>query len=188
MGKVTFLQVSEEESLGKCREEHPGGREPAHAKPQSGEKLCSKSDSPGPGIWGPLLQCLLAPGQKSPPVNRIQRNYKGLKITAHKQQKEIQKDQKPNCQSELLRARGAYYAGCLHTAPPREWADHPSYLPAQLMDPPHPPPHPIEGTCSLPLKEQARKPVTCFCSPAAAWVSLKPCLNFSSGLLSISVD
>ena len=38
-------------------------------------------DSLGPGTWGPLLECLPLGNISS--SNRTQRNYKGLKITAH---------------------------------------------------------------------------------------------------------
>ena len=76
-----------------------------------------------------------------------------------------------------------YCAYSLHTAPPTGWADrlsHPSGLTLTLTS--------YKGPASPPQGVSTR---TCymFSLPgAAAGAPVKPCLNFSSGLLSISID
>ena len=115
--------------------------------------------------------------------NRTQRNYKGLKITwwmhSWGQFWLIQKDQNPTVISEV---RGAHSTTMWAGRPPK-----PPFQPDPLV---HPTLTSFKGparpaTC----RGQARAPVHLFLLPTAAvWVPVKPCLNFLSDLLSISID
>ena len=79
----------------------------------------------------------------------------------------------PTATSEELGAKAGYCACPLHPAPPKGWAKHLSH-PSGLT-PGHIP-------TLTPYKEPA-------CAPAwGAGAPVKPCLNFLTGLLSISID
>ena len=100
--------------------------------------------------------------------NRIQRNYKELKITAYMRSwgrlwtTRYEKTKNPTATSEESGAKAGYCSWPLHTAPPRGWADHISH--------PCGPTHASGPTLTrlrdhlTPLRERAREPVTCFCS------------------------
>ena len=94
------------------------------------------------GTWDPLLQCYNAYTWKNFSSNKIlvQRNEKGLKITACRQLGEIidnmiQKKQKSQLATfEELEAKRAsqelWHCTCpLHTPPPKRWAKHLSPIP-----------------------------------------------------------
>ena len=123
-------------------------------------------------------------------------NYKRLKLTAlhaHLGQinNKIQKGQNPASTSEAPGAKAFPWACPLHTASPKEWADHLSHSSAQLTMVSLPlnhlrnysPPH-----ASLLLGASKR---TCYLfslSWSAARVPIKPCPNFSSDTSSISIE
>ena len=86
----------------------------------------------------------------------------------------IQKGHKLTATSEVLGAKAGYSA---HVVPPRRWADHLSHSPARPTSPPTLTPFKHQGTSFLFLLP-----------PAAAQAPIKPCLNSSCGLLSISID
>ena len=81
-----------------------------------------------PGISGTLC-CSACTWTNS----RIQRNYKGLKITACMRNWgklwtiRYKKTQNPTATSGVSGAKAGYHAWSLHTAPPRGWAHHPSH-------------------------------------------------------------
>ena len=122
--------------------------------------------------------------------NKIQRNYKGLKVAAcmHTQvgqiMDKIRKDQKPNChfrragsKSRVLHMRPAHTTtkGVGRPPKPRLWT--------------HPYPHPIEGASSPPPRGASKGTCYLLSLPhTAAGAPVKPCLNFLSGILSISID
>ena len=114
----------------------------------------------------------------------LKRNDKGLKNCVHAQLGQImnsktQKTKHPAATSEELGAK----AGCcpcpLHTPPPKGWANHLS----------HPSPPHIKGINSPPSSGSEQG--NCYLlslPPIATGAPIKPCLNFLSGLLSISID
>ena len=83
-------------------------------------------------------------------------------------------------------AKAGYCACPLHTTPPKGRAEHLSHPPG--LTPGHTPtltPYKKEA-CPPSGSEQARAPVVCSRSPAAAGAPIKPCLSCLSGLWSIS--
>ena len=147
------------------------------------------------GTWDPLLQCCNACTWTHLSLsNKIQRNYMGQKITAcmHSWGKFWTKDKKrpknPTANFEEPGAKTVYFVCPLHIPPTREWAKH-------LSQPSGPTPR---HTPTLTLyKERARPPsgsgklghrLLVLAPPAAAGAPIKPCLNFLSGLWSVSVD
>ena len=144
---------------------------------------------------GPLTT-VPAPGQMCP-EHRLQRNHKGLKVTAymHSLGKQLmnnkkQKGQNPAATSEVLRAKAGSCTWSLHPAPPRGWADHPSYT----SGPTHraaPTLTPCKGPARTTPPHQRASKGTCFLfslTCAAARIPVKLCLNSSSGLLPTSTD
>ena len=123
--------------------------------------------------------------------NKIQINYKGLKITVcmcswgKLWTKYKKRPKSPTAALEEPGAKAGHCACPLHTAPPKAWADHLSHPSGPT--PGHTPtltPYKKQA-CPL-LSEQASKR-TCglFLLPPAA-APIKPCLNFLSGFWSIS--
>ena len=99
------------------------------------------------------------------------------------------KTKNPTATSEEAGAKAGYCACPLLSTPPKGWADHLSHR--SCPTPGHTPTltpckelaHPTSGS------EWPREPVTYSRSPtAAAGTPVKPCLNFLSGLWSISID
>ena len=91
----------------------------------------------------------------------------------------IQKGQNPTATSQEPGA--GYWAWSLHTAPPRRRGCRPPKLPLLWPNPPGAPTlTPFKGATCSPHRA-SKWAVTCF-------RSLVPCLNFSSGLLSISTN
>ena len=132
------------------------------------------------GTWNPLLQCL----HLDEPLLQQQntRNYKRLKITTcmpANSGRKIQKDQK-NLKCHFRRAGSKRRGLCMPPAPRERWASHRSPTPGHTPTPPHtrnklvPPQVGTRKGDSLPT--------------AAAGDPIKPCLNFLSGLWSISID
>ena len=75
----------------------------------------------------------------------------------------------------------------LHMIPPKEWADHLSHPYSPTLRSALPQPH-IRNQLA-PLREWVSKETSCLLSlPSATGASIKPCLNFLSGLLSTSID
>ena len=129
------------------------------------------SDRLGPGT----LCCSACTWTNVSWSNRIQRNYKGLKITAcmcswGKLWRRYKKTKNPTATSEVSRAKAGCCAWSLHPAPPREWADDPSLLssPTQGSTPTL---TPFKGPAHPPLRQQARGAVTCFHPPVLQWES-----------------
>ena len=124
--------------------------------------------------------------------DRIQTNYKGLKITVYMPSwgqimNKIQKDQKPNCHFETETKVG--YCTCTpHEAwTTRQWADHPSHSCSLTTDLPLPSPH-LRYQLTTP-RRQSEPTCHLFSRPhAVARVPAKTCLNFSSGFWSNSTD
>ena len=102
----------------------------------------------------------------------------------------IQKDQKiPTATSEGPRARGGYCAYPLHTAPPKGWAKHLSHPSEPSPGPETVTPYKEPACPPWGASEQEREPVACFLLlSATAGAPGKPCLNFLSGFLLISID
>ena len=125
-------------------------------------------DRLGPGtLWGIGCNACTWTNISS---NKIQRNSKGLKITAYSAaranhgQEDTKSLKTQLSKSRLLGAKPVYYACSLHAIPPKGWADHLSHLsgpgPTLTLIPYKEPactPHPLES-------KQARKLVA-FCSP-----------------------
>jgi len=88
------------------------------------------------GTWYPLLQCYNAYTWRNFSSNKIlvQRNEKGLKITACRQLGETKRAKIPTAPFEELEAKRAsqelWLCTCpLHTPPPQRWAKHLSPIP-----------------------------------------------------------
>ena len=87
--------------------------------------------------------------------NKIQRNYKGLKITVcmHSWDKlwktRYKKTKNPTATSEVWGAKAGYCACILHTAPPRGWAEHLSHPPSRPLDL-----TPFKGPAHHPLRSE----------------------------------
>ena len=110
--------------------------------------------------------------------NKIQKNYKGLKITAcmcswgKLWTTRYQKDkQKTNChfwkagsKNTVSEAKAGYCTCLLHWTPPKGWANHLSHPSSPTLGP-APTLTPRKEPAHHPLGEQARESVTCFCSP-----------------------
>ena len=155
-------------------------------------------DELGPGTLG----CSAGTWTDSSLSHKIQRNYKGLKITecmcswGKLRTTRYEKTKKPTATSEDPGAKAGwakarYCARPLHTTPPKGWANHLS-CPSNSTPAPAP-------TLTL-YKEPTHRPASlqdrvsqgiCYLfsfPPAAAGAPVKPWLNFLSGLLSISID
>ena len=131
---------------------------------------------------------------------RIQRNTKGLKITAQHVHfgkflnKKIQKGQNPNCHFWDARSKcKKLHVTPAPALPPKGWVDHPSQPFSQSTI--HPYPRLIQGTsppqASLIPHQGASKETSCLFSLPWAVTPVPiscPCLILSSGLLTISVD
>ena len=120
---------------------------------------------------------------------KMQRQYKGRKSAAcmHSWDKLwATRYKKIKPQLPLLRC-WEQKQGTLHQIPPKEWANHLSH-PSGLKSGPTLTLSPYKELAHPILEERALESVTYFHSPTAATVSVKPCLNFLSDLLSISVD
>ena len=110
----------------------------------------------------------------------------------------IQKDQKSNCYfwrarsknkvwEAKLECRAGYCACPLHSAPPKGWANHLSHQPDPWTHP-LPSPH-IKNQLAHPAQGAGKG--TCYffsIPPVSAGATIKLCLNFLSGLWSISID
>ena len=88
-----------------------------------------------------LLAAVLAPGQNIPSNNKIQRNYKGLKITTcvcSWGKLWTTRYKKPNTQLSLLKSR-EQKEGTAHasppTTPPKGWASHLRHLSGPISGP-----------------------------------------------------
>ena len=136
-------------------------------------------DRLGPGT----LCCSACTWTKISSSNKIQRNYKGLKITVMGSWGKLwtaryKKDQKnPTAASEEPGAKGGDWeqkqdtiqAVCTKPSlPPEPWT--------------HPSPHPMWGTSLTPLGKWARELLPVLALPNAAGTPINPCLNFLSGL------
>ena len=105
----------------------------------------------------------------------------------------IYKDRKPNCCFWTAGAKTGYWACPLYTTLPKRWASdlnhlsswtpwiHPYPYPYKEAAQPAPPPRPH-------TRKQAKETVACSFSLSATGVPIKPCLNFLSGLLAISIN
>ena len=153
---------------------------------------------PFAGTWDPLLQCCNAcTWTHLSSSNKIQRNW--LKITACIWGKfwtqKIQRDQKAHL--PLLKSlepkqgvgnKSTVLSCPLHTTPPEGWAGHLSHPLARPLDTPLPSPH-IRNKLAPPWGASKQKNCCLFSlPPAAAGAAVKPCLNFLSGIWSISID
>ena len=163
-------------------------------------KLFNRDGVTGWGL-GPsaaLLQCL----QLNSPLHELQNRKKlGLKITVclcswgKLWSKDTKRPKKPNChfwrarsKNRELVAKAGYCACPLHTTPPKGWTNDPSHPSGQT---------PGYIPTLIPYKEQAcphfgkwASKGTCYLflpPPATARAPVKPCLNFVSGLWSISI-
>ena len=143
------------------------------------------------GSWDPLLQfyddCT---GTHLSSSDKIQRNCMGLKITACMQLGQILDKRDQKTQLPLLKSpehkQGTAHAPCTHRHL-RGGQTTRATPPAQPLDTPLPSPH-IRN--QLPPPWGASNGTCCLFSLllAAAGAPVKPCLNFLSGLGSISID
>ena len=111
--------------------------------------------------------------------NRMQRNYKGLKITAcvcswgNLWTTKYKKTKNPTATSKVLGSKAGYCPWSLHIAPPGGWADHLSH-PSSLNHGPTPTLTPFKGpACPLSASEQGNLlrvfiPLCCSMSPSTA--------------------
>ena len=126
--------------------------------------------------------------------NRRQRTCEGLKRTAYmhswsKLWKRYKKTKNPTATSKVPEAKAGFWKWSLHIAPPRRGTDHPSHPSPRPQTRPYPPP--LCGIPPPPYPPPGATQGLCYLfslSVAAAWVPIKPCLNFSSDFLSICVD
>ena len=152
------------------------------------------------GTWDPLLGpctlcCNTCTWTYLSSSNKIQRNCTGLKITsacsvgANSGPKDTKRPKNPTATFEEPGAKAGYCTCPLHTTPPKGWAKHLS-RPSGLT-PGHTP-------TRIPYKKQACPPpwgesqqgnlLFVLTLPAAGGAPIEPCLNFLSGLWSISID
>ena len=123
--------------------------------------------------------------------NKVQRNYKGLKITAHMQLGQIRvtgckKTKNPAATSEELGAKSRLL--CIPPALSTKGVGKPPKPPLWPNSGTHPYPH-GRNQLVAPLQERVSKQTKLWLVLAphsAAGASVKPCLNFLSGPLSIS--
>ena len=127
--------------------------------------------------------------------SQMQRNYMGLKITACMRSwgKFWAKNRRRKTQLPLLKSWEQKFcvgskSRVLHMPPAlntiKRWAKQWSHHTADPWTHPHP--HPIQGTSSPGLREQAKGPVTCLCSLlqpqepqySFAWMSWPDLINF----------
>ena len=153
------------------------------------------------GTWDPLLQCCNVCTWTHLPLNnkRQKNNYMELKITACMRSqgkfwtKDTRRPKNPTAASEepgvktgcWEQKHGTEHAPCT----PHHQRVGKTPKPPLRPDPwTHPYPHPIQGT-SLP-PQGASKGICCLFSqpPASVGTPIKPCLNFLSGLQSVSID
>ena len=134
---------------------------------------CGRRDSMGPGT----LCCSACNWTNGSLRNKIQRNYKGLKMTVctgswgKLRTKGFKKTKQPNCyfwrprsKNWVLGAKAGYCACPLYSILPKGWAHYLSHPSSQTSG--HTPiltPH-REPACSSWMGELAREPVAYFCS------------------------
>ena len=125
--------------------------------------------------------------------NKIQRSSKGPKqLQACAAGANYGQDTKRQTPPTLLWSREPKHPGTrerqMHPAhsTPKVWADSLASPPAQALDPPLPAPQTMKQP-ALPRPASKGKCYLVLLPPAAAGAPAKPCLNFLSGLLSVSI-
>ena len=127
--------------------------------------LGSEWDRLGPETWdlGPFA-AVLAPGQNIFSSNKIQRSYKGLKITAYMgswvNYEQDTRRAKANCHFWGVGRKSRVLPVCPAQCTTKAVAGHPSHPRAQALDPSLPSSH-VRNQLA-PLREQTREPITCF--------------------------
>ena len=149
------------------------------------------------GTWDPLIQCCNTCTWTNVSLsNKIQRNYKRLKIIVcmcswgKLRTRRYKKTKKPNChfwragsKNRVSVAKAGYWECPLHSTPPKGWTKLLSYPFSSTHRLTSTYPHSIQGT-SLPPPRGASKGNHYLFSlpPAAAGAPVKPSLNFWSGI------